>query len=285
MSTSDEEHPMSNADSPGPVVVGIDGSDAAIGAAQWAAKEALHQDVPLRLVYVIQTTDGPIASMRAYSAEEEYAESSLRAACLAVEATGLPVKIDTAVLRDDIDSALIAASNNASIVCVGSVGIGRVANMMLGSTAAILAEHAQCPVAIVRRTADGPLPETGFIAVVVDDQPGNDEVIHWAMEQARVRRAPVLALRVGRWARPKIGDEGFYRRLDEWLRRYPDIEVEVTSTRHSLATYLQGYVGAVQLVVIGSGDANRAARLVGPHRMPILSHADCPVLIVRGKQE
>jgi nucleotide-binding universal stress UspA family protein len=44
---------MSNAESPGPVVVGIDGSDAAIGAAQWAAKEAVHQDVPLRLVHVI----------------------------------------------------------------------------------------------------------------------------------------------------------------------------------------------------------------------------------------
>jgi hypothetical protein len=53
---------MNNTESPGPVVVGIDGSDASIGAAQWAAKEAVHQDVPLRLVYVIQITDGPIAS-------------------------------------------------------------------------------------------------------------------------------------------------------------------------------------------------------------------------------
>jgi nucleotide-binding universal stress UspA family protein len=82
---------MSNADSPGPVVVGIDGSDAAIGAAQWAAKEAVHQDVPLRLVHVIQTTDGPMASATDYPAEEEYAESCLHAARLAVEAIGLPV--------------------------------------------------------------------------------------------------------------------------------------------------------------------------------------------------
>ena len=42
--------------SPGPVVVAIDGSNAAIGAAEWAAKEALHQDVPLRLVHVIKVT-------------------------------------------------------------------------------------------------------------------------------------------------------------------------------------------------------------------------------------
>jgi nucleotide-binding universal stress UspA family protein len=32
------------------VVVGVDGSDAARGAAKWAAREAIHHDVPLRLV-------------------------------------------------------------------------------------------------------------------------------------------------------------------------------------------------------------------------------------------
>jgi nucleotide-binding universal stress UspA family protein len=272
---------MNSAESPLPVVVGIDGSNAAIDAAQWAAKEAVHQDVPLRLVHVIQTTDGPIAGAGAYLAEEDYAESSLRAACLAVEATGLPVKIDTAVLRDDVDSALIAESNSASMICLGSVGIGRVANMVLGSTAATLAEYAQCPVAIIRRTDDGPLPAAGFVAVVVEDEPGNDEVMQWAMEEARVRRAPVLALRVGRWAPRKDGDERFYRRLDGWLRRYPDVQVEVATTRLRLARYLQGYIGAVQLVVIGAEHANQAVQLVGPHSLPISAHADCSVLIVR----
>ena len=50
---------MNSAESPGPVVVGVDGSDAAIGAAEWAAKEAIHHDVLLRLVYVIQIPTGP----------------------------------------------------------------------------------------------------------------------------------------------------------------------------------------------------------------------------------
>jgi nucleotide-binding universal stress UspA family protein len=276
---------MTNGDSPGPVVVGIDGSDAAIEAAQWAANEAVHQDVPLRLVHVIPITDRPIASTAAYPAEKGYAESSLRAACLAVKSIGLPVKIETAVLYDDVDSALIAESNNASIICLGSVGIGRVANMVLGSTAATVAEHAHSPVAIIRRTDDGPRPKAGFIAVVVDDEPGNDEVMQWGMEEARARRAPVLALRVGHWGHRKSGDERFYRRLDGWLRRYPDVEVEVAITRLGLARYLQGYIGAVQLVVIDGEHANRAAQLVGPHSLPIFAHADCSVLIVRDKHQ
>jgi nucleotide-binding universal stress UspA family protein len=285
MSTSDEEHAMNSTESPGPVVVGIDGSDAAIGAAQWAAKEAVHQDVPLRLVYVIQITDGPIASRDAYPADEEYAESSLCAARLAVEATGLPVKIDTAVVSGDADSALIAESNSSTLICVGSTGIGRVASMVLGSTAATLAEYAHCPVAIIRRAEDAPPPEAGFIAVVIDDQPGNDEVMQWAMEEARARRAPLLALRVGRWGLVEIGDEEFYRHLHGWLRRYPDVQVEVASTRLSLARYLETRIGAVQLVVVGGRDANRVAQLVGPHSLPIRTHADCSVLIVRGKRQ
>jgi nucleotide-binding universal stress UspA family protein len=273
---------MRNQDSPGPVVVGIDGSDAAIGAAEWAAKEAFHQDVPLRLVYVMQITEEPIASPDVYSAEERYAESSLRAARLAVQATGLPVEVDTAVLCEDVDSALIAESKTATLVCVGSAGIGLLANRVLGSTATTLAEFAQCPVAIIRRFGDGPVPEGGFIAVVVNDQPGNHEVMQWAMEEARVRRAPVLALRVGRcWGHFEISDKQFCQRLHAWLRRYPDIEVEVAATRLSLARYLEGYLGAVQLVVIGAEDVHRVPQLVGPEGLPIFAHADCSVLIVR----
>ena len=274
---------MSDQAVPGPVVVGIDGSDAAVGAAEWAAKEAVHHDVPLRLAYVIQTTDEPMASADTYPVEENYAESSLRAARSAVEATGLRVKIDTAVLCEDVETALIAESKTATLVCIGSSGIGRVANAVLGSTATTLAEYAQCPVAIIRRFAHGPLPESGFIAVVVDDQPDNHKVMQWAMEEARVRRAPVLALRVGSWwGHFEIGDEQFYRRLDAWLRRYPDITVEVASTRLSLARYLEGYLGAVQLVVVGTEDAHRVPQLVGPQGLPIFAHADCSVLVVRG---
>lgn len=273
---------MNSAESPGQVVVGVDGSDAAIGAAEWAVKEAIHQDVPLRLVHVIQIADGPMRSADVSSAEEDYAESSLRAARLAVEATGLQVKIETAVLYGDIDSALIAESSTATVICVGSMGIGRVANMVVGSTAAILAEEAHCPVAIIRRDGQSPPPKAGFIAVVVDDQPDNDMVMRWAMEEARVRRARVLALGVWRWALFENSHERFYRRLDDWLRRYPDVQVEVATTRLSVTRYLEGFIGAVQLVVIGSEDAHRVVQLVGPQGPPILAHADCSVLVVQG---
>jgi nucleotide-binding universal stress UspA family protein len=270
---------MAKPESTGPIVVGIDGSDAAIRAAEWATKEAVHYDVPLRLVHVIQI---PVDSAAGdVAVEEEFADSALRAACTAVNATGMPVKIDSEVIRGDVASALIAESGTATLVCIGSVGINRVASRVLGSTATTLAEQAHCPVAIIRGDEHTSLREDGFIAMVIDDQPGNDEVMRWAMEEARVRKAQILALGVWRWALFEIGYEGLYRRLDHWLRRYPDVRVEVAATRTSVARYLQGHTDAVQLIVIGSEDAKQVAQLIGPHSLPILAHANCSVLVVR----
>ena len=207
-----------------PVVVGIDGSKAAIRAAfdptskaairaaEWAIDEAVSRDVTLRLTHVAHIDESRLPSAEDYGLEVEYAETALRAASAAVVATGTSVKVDTAVLRGDLDSTLIAESSAASMICVGSVGIGRVASMVLGSTAATLAKRAHCPVAIIR-TDDTPPRGTGWIAVVVDDEPDNDAVIHQAMEEARLRKAPVLALGVWRWALFEIP----YEQLDQRL--------------------------------------------------------------------
>lgn len=122
---------MIKLESPGPIVVGIDGSTAAIRAAEWATQEAAHQDVPLRLVHVIQPAAGSSARHFRldfgldFGVEEEYADSALLAACTAVHATGIPVKTDTAVIRGDVGPALIAESSTATLICVGSVGAGR----------------------------------------------------------------------------------------------------------------------------------------------------------------
>jgi nucleotide-binding universal stress UspA family protein len=114
MSVSDQEQAMNSAQSTGSVVVGVDGSEAAIGAAKWAAREAIHHDVPLRLVYVVEIADRLVGLADDSPAEDDFAESALRTALLAVEATELLVKTDMAVLYGDVDSALISESSSAT---------------------------------------------------------------------------------------------------------------------------------------------------------------------------
>lgn len=263
-------------------MVGVDGSEAAIEAARWAAKEAVHQQVPLRLVHVTPVVGGSARSDRDERIARDRAENALWAARLAVEELGLPVKLDIAVLHGDVDTVLADESGGAVLICVGSAGINRVSSIMLGSTAATLAEHARCPVAVIRRDSKSPPVDFGFIAVVIDERPGNDEVIDRALEEARMRRAPLLVLGLWRWGQSENSREHLIRQLDSCLRRYPDVEVEVAPARSGINRYLESFVGAVQLVVVSQEDAHRVVQLVGPHGPTILAHADCSVLILRG---
>lgn len=272
---------MNNPQSPGPVVVAVDGSNAAVNAAEWAAKEALHQAVRLRLVHVIHVPGGATGLANAQSIDDEYAATCLHAACSAVTALDVPLVVDTAILRGEIDSTLIEESSGATLICLGSTGIGRIAAAVLGSTAANVAERARCPVAIIRRTRDRPPPAAGFIAVVLDGSSGSEAAMRWAMEEARLRRAPVLALASRPWPLFDSDDERFDQRLDHWLQRYPDVSVEIATTRMSAIRYLEGFVGALQLVVIGSEDGRQVMDLVGPHALSVLAHTNCSVLVAR----
>jgi nucleotide-binding universal stress UspA family protein len=198
-----------------------------------------------------------------------------------VAASGQPVKVETAVLQGDPATALIAESRDAEMVCVGSTGIGRLAQALLGSTAAELAEGSYCPVAIIRTQPSRPKPESPLIVVAVSDSPGNDNVIEQAIKEAQLRRAPVLAL--GVW-RQDLG-EMRYDELDQRVaiceQRYPEVHFHAVATRSGIADYLDVSDSRVQLAVVSSYDIDQVISLIGPHSHCIRGHAECSVLIVR----
>ncbi len=265
------------------VVVGIDGSEAAIQAARWAVDEAVSREIPLRLVQVIpeQVEPAPLASVGNVGMEREYAETALRIASAAVEATGKPVKVETGILRGDPAAMLIAESRDAEMVCVGSVGIGRFARAFLGSTAAELAEAAHCPVAIIRTQQSQLKHDSALIVVEVSESPDNNHVVEQAMAEAQLRHAPVLALGVLRKDTGDMPSDELKRRVECWGRRHPGVNIYAGATRADIADFLAVMDKTIQLAVIGSTDADQVARLIGPHRHPSLGHAECSVLIVR----
>ena len=59
---------------------------------------------------------------------------------------------------------LIRESRYADVLCLGAVGMGRLATTVLGSTATALTRRGKCPVAIVSKPVTSEEP----IAVVVD---------------------------------------------------------------------------------------------------------------------
>ena len=264
-----------------PVVVGVDGSDAAINAAKWAIDEAISRDVPLRLVHVTHIEGQPAASEDEFRLEVQYAESSLRAATAAVEATGKHVKIETEILWGSPANVLINESRNASMVCVGSVGIGTIASELMASTAASLAENAYCPVAIIRYPHNPPASSPDWIAVVVmEDHAENEAVIELAMDEARLRSAPILA--VGVWDEDfgEASHDELDRRIENWKKQYPDVHVHPVTSHASFARFLANKDESVQLAVVASADAASVAQIVGPHSHALVAHGECSVLVV-----
>jgi nucleotide-binding universal stress UspA family protein len=257
------------------IVAGIDGSETAIQAAHWAIDEAISRNVPLRLVYATKPTH---PSADDYYEDVHHAKASLRAAQDAIEATGKPVKVETAIVTGPSGGALIAESDDADMICVGSVGFGRYAQALLGSTATELAEKAHCSVAIIRPQEDHTRREINWIVVAINDEPDNEVVVEHAMQEAKLRQAPVLAL--GERARKATRDD-LERKVQEWKRRYPDVHVYPVANDADVAHFMKKHDERVQLAVIGGSKANELAQIVGPYGHRIFHHAESSVLIVR----
>ncbi|WP_123024455.1 universal stress protein [Mycolicibacterium stellerae] len=272
---------MSSTANVAPVIVGIDGSKAAIDAALWAVDEALDRDVPLRLVHVIGGSRPASASGESNDLDVEYGETSLRAASSAVIASGRPVKVETDLLWGSVDDTLISESESASMLCVGSVGIGWIAERILGSTAAAVSEGAHCPVVVVRSHSGAPSGKSdGWIVVGVDDRPANDQLVTRALDEGRVRHAPVLAVATWSSALTGVSFDELDHHVETWRQRYPDVHIRPAATGGGLPEFLVGCRKDVQLAVVSAADAGKVPQIIGPHGKPLVPYGECSVMVV-----
>ncbi len=139
------------------IIVGIDGSDNAQKALEWALREAAVRRVPLTALTVHPEAIGawglrPIS----YPEDQEEQERARRAAEEAVHKTisqldagsrpeSVTVKAVSGIAADE----LVKASADADLLVVGSRGHGGFARLMMGSVSSQVSHHALCPVVIV----------------------------------------------------------------------------------------------------------------------------------------
>jgi nucleotide-binding universal stress UspA family protein len=275
------------------VVVGVDGSDAAIETAQWAVREAVARDLPLKLIFAADTirTQGHSALS---GPEVTLGEGCLRTAAAAIDAMDQRVKVESEVVWGPPSNALVQQSRSAALVCVGSTGIGAVARAALGSTATAVAGLARCSVAVIRPRDRGDVAD--FVAVGVDARPEVDGLIERALDEARLRRSPLVVAALGCNVFGVNSVERTAIRVDTWKRRYPDVTVEVMAAQSSLSDFLADHhddlrerhgsgddtdAWARPLAVLDAADVHDVARIVGPHDHSILRHAYCSVLVAR----
>jgi nucleotide-binding universal stress UspA family protein len=138
-----------------PVVVGVDGSDNAWRALEWAAGEAKVRGTSLKIVCAFEdpVAMGGVGTAFGAGSPVSVDPSMIEEAAKEVvdEATkrvdGVPVEV-VARCERPID-ALVEASQGAAMLVVGTRGHGRVGSLLLGSVSNYVVHHASCPVVIV----------------------------------------------------------------------------------------------------------------------------------------
>jgi hypothetical protein len=117
--------------------------------------------------------------------------------------------------------------------------------------------------------------------VGVDERPNEDQVVAHALDEARLRHAPLLA--VGTW-HSQLGGLSYdflEARVETWRERFPDVHIRAVSSGGSLPQFLAGSRNDVQLAVVSADEADQLPLIVGPHGRPLLPHGECSVMVVR----
>lgn len=258
------------------VVVGIDGSKSALGAALWAIDEAVERDVCLRLVCVVEPTGQEEIDPQADALAMSAAQVAVRHAQTEVESAERRVGIEVEILRGHPVQVLLEASRSAGMLCVGARGLKHATRGRIGSTAAALSASAQCPVAVVRTYK----PHSGHhrsVVIEIDDTDASGEVLQRGLDVARRRGAPVRVLTSARG--PAGAHDQWERRLTEWQRRYPQVDITPIRFRGEVLDYIAEHADSIQLVVSGRGRPGGISALVGAPGNAALRDTDCSILI------
>jgi nucleotide-binding universal stress UspA family protein len=281
------------------IIVGADGSDHSLRAVEWAAEEAARRGLPLRIVHAVAPwlydtpVDPRLGAVRKWlltSGEEVVEEATATArACdgdIAVEGEAVPGGAARALLEE---------ARDATMIVLGSHGVGTVAGLLLGSTALQVVAHAPVPTMVVRRLEPAVRRE---IAVGVDGSAAGEAAVAFAFEEAGLRKARLRAIHV--WSDPDLAGAGELmplvydpqivaedqiRRLGEslavWREKYPEIQLVSEVVHGRPVRILAGASTRADLLVVGSrGRGGFAGLVLGSVSHGLLHHAHCPLAVV-----
>jgi len=291
----------------GAILVGVDGSAAALRAVRWAARDAALRNVPLTLVHVV---DAPlpewfeVAALAGFRQSQErrphdFIESAIK---VAEESTGecAPVQIDSKVFHSATVPTLVRLSTQVEMVVVGYRGHGGVsARSFLGSVSSALVYHAHCPVAVIHDDEAmianaAPAP----VLVGIDGSPASEAATAIAFEEASRRGVGLMALHA--WTDPRVSgskgtvqdskwdaqlseeEETLAERLAGWHERYPDVGVRRRIEIGDPARWLIQASERAQLIVVGShGCGWFRGKLLGSVGAAVVNRAKIPVIVAR----
>jgi nucleotide-binding universal stress UspA family protein len=141
------------------IVVGVDGSEGAVRALEFALDEARARDADVKAVAtwhvpasVYQT--GWVPASVDPSDFEQIARRGLDKSLAEAGVTDSGVSVTPILREGQAAEVLVAEAHGADLLVVGSRGLGGFKGLLLGSVGQQCAHHAPCPVVIVRHVPE-----------------------------------------------------------------------------------------------------------------------------------
>lgn len=290
---------MTNNESP--IVVGVDGSLAAIRAARWAGALAARLDAPLHIVHAMPSlghnlTDA-VAAIRAaaITQQQDAAGTILKTAEEAVRAEQPELAITGVAREDPADEALVSLSASARMVVVACDEMTAGAALLMGSTTLNVATEAHCPVVAWRGELVAPTADP----IVVGVDGSSDAALAFGFGLAGDLGAPLHVVHSWSMRRPAAAvtipflvdwDALEAAQLQEamaavkpWSERHPTVDASVYVEPEKPSRALLEHLDGAQLVVIGNRGRNAlTGLLLGSTGLNLLHHSPVPVMLCHG---
>ncbi|MDT3399382.1 universal stress protein [Streptomyces sp. B1866] len=277
------------------LVVGIDGSQAASHAAEWAADEAAARGLDLLVVHAVPLAPHLMPTLPGTGAWRGGARHLVDAqvSALSRRRPGLPV--EGRVVEQTPAEALVEAGRSAELLVVAARGLHGFTGLQVGSVALRVADRAPCPVVVL---PPGPVAPARRPEVVlgVDARHPDPEAACLAFDAASRRGARLRAVHAWELPAPYAAPWAPYRAVEEdraawedqevqllddalrpWREKYPGVAVLADVRLFHPAEALVNASSAADLLVMGRGAAPGSRLSAAAHA--VVHHARCPVLL------
>jgi len=280
-----------------PIVAATDGSEESLRAVEWAALEAVLRGAPLRIVSAAELLPRmtPVAPQVVADIEtvtevlRQNRDTALAAAVKRAASVAPQLLIDTGQLSGPVAQAVTDSGTGASMLVVGSRGIGAFAAMILGSVSRFAATHASCPVVVVR---DQSLVQHRQIGVGIRNADTCADALAFAFEEATLRAVGVTIVHAQHayyqirpdaahlYQTEEEASAWFTALLAQWRDKYPEVPVSPYVAQGHPGRALAGLSAHADLVVIGRRAHEPGRRGPGTVTHALLNHAHGPIVTV-----
>ncbi|OLT29519.1 universal stress protein UspA [Nocardiopsis sp. CNR-923] len=292
------------------MIVGVDGSEHARAALEWAAVEAERRSAPLTVVYalgmplVVTAYGGPIR----FPPTDEISGQATQVLERVVEyarAIAPSVRVRTLTALEEASLAVIRQARPGDLIVVGSRGMGSVASMFAGSVSVRLSGHAPCPVVVVPVGDTGKPASTSLNRVVVgvDGSANSHRALRLAVDLAKESDGEVVVVNSWQVAFPydpdglvaagyQLQDDVLDQKSQELVaealadvideqREDTQVRVSVVRTQTNPVDALVEAARGADAVVVGSrGRGTVRGLLLGSVSQGVLHHSPVPVVVL-----